>query len=81
MAMHGDVIMQACAIAIESLMSNAPSANANVACKKVQFYTLRVMGCIAGAEEESTVQKYLYDNEALLQKVTECLKNPDEEVG
>ena len=82
MSLHGDTIMQACMVAIES--SSVPSALSYVPehllPERIHMHALCMLGCVASGDETSTVQKYLVDNESLMIKIVEYISSSHKEV-
>ena len=76
MTLHGDTIMQACAVAIESTSTTARVSSA----EEIHTHALCVLSCVAAGDEAKTVQKYLHDNDHFMKKLVEYTGSSNDEV-
>ena len=79
MALHGDVIMQACAVVIE--MTSSPIKWTDDGGSSVQTHAMCVLNCVAAGDIQNTVKKFIIDNDNIISKLVQFLTGDDVEVS
>nr|XP_018668901.1 armadillo repeat-containing protein 8 isoform X2 [Ciona intestinalis] len=83
MALHGDTVMQACVVVMETTSPPLPATWATLGERDVSSavatHALCVLNCVA-AGDTGTVRKYMHENEDLLRKLVEFAGRADEEL-
>ena len=79
MERHGETIMQACAVAIESTSSPTPlTPSDQLTANHIHTHALCVLACVAAGDEAKTA---LFENDNLLMKIVEYLCASSDEVS
>merc|ERR1711881_552824 len=75
MALHGDVIMQACAVVIEMTSSSMKlkSADPRGDGSSVQTHAMCVLNCVAAGDIQNTVKKFIVENDGIICKLVQFL--------
>jgi len=87
MALHGDVIMQACAVVIEMASSTSPIKSIladhhspEYIGSSVQTHAMCVLNCVAAGDIQNTVKKFIVQNDSIIAKLVTFLCGEDNEL-